>query len=105
MRMPRERSRPTRSSRSRCNLVSCSSSRAVWMETIRWGPCDRIEAGSGVLGGRASVGIRHLRDTEPELPFGLLDPALEVADRVHLAQVDANGDEGLGDLRRQSRDD
>ena len=40
-----------------------------------------------------------------EQPLGLLEAALQVADRVHLAEVDADGDQRLGDLRRQPGDD
>ncbi len=36
---------------------------------------------------------------EPQQLLGLLDTALEVPDRVHLAEVHSHRNEGLGDLR------
>ncbi len=38
-------------------------------------------------------------DLEPEQLLGLLDTALQVPDRVHLAEVHSHRDEGLRDLR------
>src|SRR3954453_23798385 len=106
MRMPRARSRPTRSSRSRWSLMSSSSSRAAWMETMRFCPWDRMDAGRGARApARASTFIGHLRDPEAELPLGLLDAALKVTHGVHLAQVDTDGDKRLRDLGREPRDD
>src|SRR5215213_2330089 len=50
-------------------------------------------------------GVRAERDRVAEDPLGLLDAALQVADRVDLAELDAERDERLGDLRGQPRDD
>ena len=71
---------------------------------MRFGPCagSRPAGAPGCYPVRQCV-IRHLRDPEAEQPLGLLDAALQVADGVHLAQVDADGDERLGDLRGQAR--
>lgn len=44
-------------------------------------------------------------DTEAELALGLFDTALQVADGPHLAQVDTDGHQRLGDLRGQAGDD
>src|SRR5256885_13518837 len=44
-------------------------------------------------------------DHVAELAFGLLDAALEIADRIHLAQIHADGDERLRDFGRQTGDD
>src|SRR6185295_5493717 len=38
-------------------------------------------------------------------PFSLLNSTLEVSDRIHLAQVYADGDQRLGNLRRQAGHD
>ena len=53
----------------------------------------------------STSGIVRPDDLEPEEAFGLLDAALQVADRVHLAEVDADGDQRLRDLRGQPCDD
>src|SRR5829696_3683893 len=50
-------------------------------------------------------GVRPERDRVAQDPLGLLDAALEVADRVDLAELDAERDEGLGDLGGEARDD
>src|SRR5215218_1999511 len=50
-------------------------------------------------------GVRPERDGVAQDPLGLLDAALQVADRVDLAELDAERDERLGDLGREPRDD
>ena len=37
--------------------------------------------------------------------LGFFDAALQVTDGVHLAQVHADSNQGLGDFRREARDD
>src|SRR3954449_6783572 len=46
-----------------------------------------------------------LRDLVSQQPLGLLDSALEVAYRRHLAEVHTDSDKRLRDLRREARDD
>ena len=46
-----------------------------------------------------------LMNLEPEETFGLLDTALQVADRVHLAQVETDGDQRQRDFRGQAGND
>ena len=62
------------------------------------------------MGGRPSHGFRTAPTLSPtvddlvaEQALGLLDAALQVADRVHLAEVDADGDQRLRDLRATGR--
>ena len=52
------------------------------METIRFEPCDRMEAGTGARAdlGPSSIFIGRPRDLDPQLSLGLLDAALEVTD-------------------------
>src|SRR4051794_4865632 len=98
--IPRERWRVTcaiTSSRSWSTSVSVS---ADWIEAIRYGPCLRIGTAISALG---LLGSRDHRVAQQAL--GLLDAALEVADRVDLAQIDAEGDQRLRDLRREPGDD
>src|SRR5687768_14447581 len=105
--IPRDRKRPTctiTSSWSRMTSVSVS---AAWIDAIRNGPCLRI--GTAMPRPRSSdLGLRRrlgARDLVSEQPLGLLDAALEVADRVDLRQVDADRDERLGDLGGEAGDD
>ena len=74
---------------------------AAWIEAIRNGPCLRI--GTAIeRASRLGDGVAQ-RDLVAEQALGLLDAALEVADRVDLGEVDAERDERLGDLRRTGR--
>src|SRR5918994_5577749 len=50
-------------------------------------------------------GVGPERDGVAEDPLRLLDTALQVAHGVDLAELDAEGDERLGDLGREARDD
>ena len=94
---PRERYRPTCST---SDSRSCSRSASVsadWMLAMRYGPLlqdrdlhrARGSAASAHAGGGASL-TRH--DLVPEQALRLLDAALQVADRRHLAEVDADVD-------------
>src|SRR5919112_3693964 len=105
MTMPRLRPLSTCSRRSSWSLVSWLSSSAVWTETMRYADWLRIETSLGsVLACSVTVMVQSF-DTEAERPLGLLDPALEIPDRPHLAQVHPDGHQSLGDLRGQPRDD
>src|SRR5262245_3002884 len=96
---PFARSRRIRSIRSCWKATSWSSSRAVCTEAMRYGPSLRIETRGGSGGAaRLSPDILAPHDREAEQPLGLLDAALQVADRVHLAEVDADGHQRLRDL-------
>jgi len=55
--------------------------------------------------GSVGFGIAGPDHLESEHPFGLLDAALQVAHRGELAQIDADGHQGLGDVRGQTGDD
>ena len=73
------------------------------MEAIRKSPWRRIETNTATTPSVQLSSVAY--HPEAKLPLGLLDPALEVADRVHLGEVDADGDQGPGDLGGESRDD
>src|SRR5262245_54359030 len=98
---PRDRYRPTCSTRSSRRWRRSSSLRADWMEAMRKSRCLR-------MGTRMGSGPRRLRSRDlafehhfvAEQALRLLDPSLEVAHRVDLSEVHADGDQGLGDLRR-----
>src|SRR5262249_47860326 len=49
--------------------------------------------------------LRNREDLVAQEPLGLLDAALQVADSVHLAHVDADVDQRLGNLSRQTGHD
>src|SRR5918993_211176 len=72
------------------------------MEAIRKSPCRRIE--TNIAASPLSAWVRAA-DAEAELSLRLLDAALKIADRVHLAQVDTDRYERAGDLGRQTGDD
>src|SRR5690349_22210069 len=81
------------------------------MEAIRYWPCLRIGTSTtpSVPGVGAGSGLRgHVfqgQDLVAEQPLRLLDAALQVAHRGHLAQIDADRHKRLRDLGRQARDD
>src|SRR5215471_16755546 len=94
--------RPARSSRSRTRSSSLS---ADWILAIRYLPCLRIGTfmySAQRLAGSAFLDRHYL---VAQQTLGELDPALQVADGVHLAQLDADRDQRLRDFRRESRDD
>src|SRR5918995_6712371 len=91
---------------SRSSITSVSV-RSDWIEAIRYSPCRRIDTVtpdelSGVAVPRLVDGSSH---RVAELQLGLLDAALEVTDALHHAQVQADVDQSLRDLGRESRDD
>ena len=47
----------------------------------------------------------HGGDLVAQDMLGFLDPSLQIANRVHLAQVHADVDQRLGDVRREAGDD
>src|SRR5262245_22532712 len=104
MMTPRERDFPTFStiaSRSWTRSASCS---AVCIVAIKKGPCLRM--GTSIshpsLNGLRLGAVGQLgHDAVPEEPLRLLDPPLEVADRRHLRELDADVDQGLSDLGRE----
>src|SRR5215211_6022272 len=106
MMTPRDRQAPICSTRSSWNLTSSRSRRAVWMDAMRKSPCLSIEtsfAWGGSESARATVlRSRHL---ETQQALRLFDTSLQVADRVHLAQVDADRHQRLGDVGGQAGDD
>src|SRR5690242_15683442 len=119
--IPRDRWRVTcaiTSSRSCSTSVSVS---ADWIDAIRNGPCLRIgtatSASDREIGdpsrsreGAPSRSVFGLLERLPgddgvaQQSLGLLDAALEVADRVDLRQVHAERDERLRDLRGEAGD-
>src|SRR5215211_1772616 len=105
MMTPRARRAPICSIRLRWKRSSWSSSSAVWTEATRYGPCARMETRSGSAAEESTVDIVDLDDLEPEQPLGFLDALLQVTDRVHFAEVDSDGDQGLGDLGGEPGDD
>src|SRR5438552_1977837 len=78
---------------------------------LRYWPCLRIgtstaPSATGVSASSRLLGqIFQRQDLVAEQPLRLLDAALQVAHGCHLAQVDADRDERLGDFGRQAGDD
>ena len=71
------------------------------------GSVDRCDQGAIPVAGSTRAPVRRSRAVASpsfrvtrvaEQPLGLFEPTLQVADGVHLAQVDPDGHEGLGDL-------
>src|SRR5439155_11353930 len=107
MMTPQERCFPTSRARSSRSWSSSSSLSADWMEAMTYWLCLRMgtRIGPSALGLHlARLRLRHGHRVS-EQPLRLLDPALEIADGVDLAQVDADGDERLRDLGREPRHD
>src|SRR3989442_999306 len=81
------------------------------MDAIRYWPCLRIGTSTApsATGVGASSRLRgqifQRQDLVAEQPLRLLDADLQVAHGGHLAQVDADRDERLGDFGRQAGDD
>src|SRR2546427_2427567 len=81
------------------------------MDAIRYWPCLRIGTSTApsATGVGASSRLRgqifQRQDLVAEQPLRLLDAALQVAHGCHLAQVDADRDERLGNFGRQAGDD
>src|SRR4051794_30606414 len=104
MTIPRARWPPTRSTSSSRSATTSRSERSDWIDAIRTSPWRRIATDkrrplrrlAGVLGS-AGLGAHEA--------LGHLQAALEVADRAHHAEIDAELDERLRDPRRQARDD
>src|SRR5215218_6512730 len=101
--IPRERSAPMRVTTSCWKRTISWSSSAVWIDAMRKSPWRRTETSMLPPG----PGLRRLfaADPEPQVALGLLDAALQVADGVHLPEVDPDRHQGLGDLRREAGDD
>src|SRR4029450_6984210 len=90
------------------SCLRSSSVRADCTVAMRYAPCLRIGTctkPSPPLRGVRRRRLLHRHDLVAQEPLGLFDTALEVADGVHLAEVDADVDERLGDLGRQAGDD
>src|SRR5947209_2691735 len=104
---PRERKRPTRSTRSSRNPSKSASVSAAWIEAIRIFPC--LSIGTAIAhslyrhGQRG--GLSRLDDLISEQPLGFLDTALQVAHGVELAQINAQRHQCLRDLGRQPGND
>src|ERR687894_405939 len=105
--MPRDRYTPIwriRSSRSR---IASLSVMADWMVAMRYSPCLRMGTAIGrsaQLHRRRRLRLRA-RHLVAEQLLRHLDATLEVADRVHLRQIDADRHERQGDLGREAGDD
>src|SRR4029450_12473758 len=90
------------------SCLRSSSVRADCTVAMRYAPCLRIGTctkPSPPLRGVRRRRLLHRHDLVAQEPLGLFDTALEVADGVHLAEVDTDVDECLGDLGRQAGDD
>src|SRR5215217_2733775 len=97
---------PICSTRSCWNWTISRSFSASWIEAMRYLPCRRIETSISTIQSVQMVVDRFgLGDLESEQALRLFDAALEVADSVHLAKVDPDGHQGLGDLGGQAGED
>src|SRR5437867_6032787 len=107
---PRERGRPTFSTRASRRCTMSASVSADWMMAMRYGPCLRIgtsKKGSFAGASRPASGL-GLGDRDhlvAEQALGFFDAALQVAHRPHLSEVDADVHQRLRDLGRQTRHD
>src|SRR3990170_659410 len=103
---PRERYRPTCCVSESRSASSSASDSADWMVAIRY--CDCLRIGTAMRRARSRAGLALLGgfcdrgDLVSQNPLGLLDAALQVAHRVHLAEVDPDPDQRLRYLRRQA---
>src|SRR5215218_11420196 len=95
--IPRERSAPMRVTTSCWKRTISWSSSAVWIDAMRKSPWRRTE--TSMLPPDLDLRLVFPDDLEPEVALRLLDAPLEVTDGVHLAEVDPDGDQRLGDLR------
>src|SRR5213075_1708082 len=114
---PRMRNATTLSTSASRSANKSESDNADWMLAIKNSPCLRI----GTITVRPQpltlIGLfrRRIRrslfdrddlgDAVAEQALGLFDAALQVADRVHLAEIDADVDEGLRDRGRKTGHD
>src|ERR1700730_2025728 len=99
---PRDRIRTTRSSRAARSWSRSASLKAACTVAIKKPPCFRIGT-STALPSINLAGFCNQDDFIPEQALRLLDTALQIAHRVHLAQVHSYGHQSLGNLGRQSR--
>ena len=76
---------------------------AAWIEAIRNGPCLRIGTATLPLPRLPSSSASAAEHRVAEQALGLLDAALEVADRVDLRQVHAERHQRLRDLAARGR--
>ena len=101
---PRVAGGPAQIRASRSSSISVSArapgSRRSGCGAARGSGRPRVVPSSGCLRGGRPIDHRVA-----EQSLGLLDAALEVTDRVHLAQIDTDIDQRLGDLGRESCDD
>jgi hypothetical protein len=57
------------------------------------------------IDGRRPGGIGDRNNLVAQQALGLFNAALQIADRIHFAEIDADRDDGLGDFRRQTGHD
>ncbi|SRR5258706_2720251 len=108
---PRERNLPTCSASASRSRTRSVSDNADWIVAIRYFDCFRIGTAMvrtpqertqdrrlALSDRRGAVSERH--NLVAQQTLGLFDAALEVADSRHLAQVNADVDQGLGDFGR-----
>src|ERR671936_2676957 len=92
---PRARVSPTRLVISSRSSSTSTSLRADWMDAIRKSPCFRI--GTAIPASLFALGQRFGRNRHvvTEQSLGFFEAALQVPDRLHHAEVDAQIDECL----------
>src|SRR6266481_4786047 len=86
-----------------------ASERAAWIVAIRNSPCFRIGTSKltffqGVRGCKDLCGYFYGHDLVPEQSLSLLNTTLQIADGIHLSEIDADGDKGLGNFWRKTGD-
>src|SRR4051812_7171864 len=102
--MPCARNRLTRSIRSWRSCSVSESESAAWTDAMRMVPCFSI--GTAIAGSLRSLGpLAGAAYLVAQEPLGFFDPTLQVADRVHLRQVQPDGHQRQRDLRGQAGDD
>src|ERR671922_1259860 len=102
---PRERNLTTCCTRALRSWLRSASERAAWNVAMRTAPCLRIGTSTLPFSPGWLAGFCQRCYFVPQEALGLFDTALQIADRVHFAEVHADGDQSLSNLRRQASDD
>src|SRR5919198_2668560 len=102
---PCARTLTTFSTKARRSSSRSASVRAAWTVAIRISACLRIGTSMAASTWNNLVGSSHRYHLVAQQALGLFDAALKIASSAHLAQVNADVDQRLGNLGRKAGDD
>src|SRR5437660_4394772 len=105
MMIPRARACATFSTKAQRSCSRSESVRAAWTVAIKISPCLRIGTSTPLPFEKALVRFDQGYNLVAQQSLGLFDATLQVAHSIHLAEVNANVDQRLGNLRRKAGDD